>query len=213
MAREATIYAIDDDRSSLYFISQVLQEKGYSVQNFLTGEKFLEGEISGNTGCVITDLWLPGISGVEIQEELLRRGHHVPLVAISSSPDVPTVVQMVKHGAVTVLQKPLSADQLLSTVEQAVHQNQIRLEKEVLRERVRDRLSLLTERESKVLKCLMNGMSHKTISSTLDLSPRTVDRYKKSILEKMQSPTLQQLIQAIADAHSDLDDADTMAAG
>lgn len=213
MAHDAMIYAIDDDRSILYFISHVLQQNGYSVQNFSTGEKFLEGDISRNTGCVITDLWLPGISGVGIQEELLRRGHHVPLIAISSSPDVPTVVQMVKHGAMTVLQKPLSVDQLLSTVEEAIHQNQIRREKDVQRDAVRDRLSLLTERETKVLKCLMNGMPHKTISSTLDLSPRTVDRHKKSILEKMKSPTLQQLILAIAEANSDLDDADAIAAG
>lgn len=200
MDRNPNIYVIDDDASIRYLIKRVLQQKGYGIQLFPTGEMFLESNYAGNTACVITDLWLPGMNGIEIHDELLRRGHCVPVVAISSSPDVPSVVQFIKQGAVTVLQKPFSVEQLLSVVDQAVQDNEIRQVKDARVERIRNQLAMLSESEQRVMNSLFNGMSHKAISSALDVSPRTVDRYKQNILRKMESPTLQQLILTIADS-------------
>lgn len=199
LSRIPVVYVIDDDSFFLQFVESVLREEGYKVHPFLSGESFLAGGGQSPIGCVITDLGLPGMQGMEIHEELRRKRSSLSLIAVTGDPDLRTAVQMVKHGAVTFLAKPFALDEFLAAVEEGVAQSENRHAERGQWNDFRDRFSQLSENEIKVLDLLAKGQSRKVISRLLNLSPRTVDRRRRRLLETMHVASLEQLISMIAE--------------
>lgn len=194
MDQNATIYLIDDDPSIVRLVTLILTDEGYRVISFPAGEAFLAQECLSEVGCVITDLCLPGIQGSEIQSHLRRIDSHLALIVISGRADVPTAVQLMKSGAVTLLQKPFTPGDLLSAVDEGLTRNIRQLTQRRQSQEVQERLASLTDDETAVLRCLIKGMSRKVISAALKLSPRTLDRRQQSLLQKMNASTVAELI-------------------
>lgn len=199
----AIIYVIDNDASVVRFIESVLCAEGYQVEGFLSGDEFLSQPDCAEVGCVIADILLPGSQGTEIQDRLLLRRSHLALIAISGAMDVATAVRVMKHGAVTILQKPVTSDQLLSAVVDGLVQSRSQVAMQHRRDEFQRRLVLLTEDEAEILKCLVKGHSSKEISMVLNISQRTLDRRRKCLLEKMQLTTVTELVAFIAAAQTD----------
>lgn len=194
MDQSATIYLIDDDPAVVRLVTRILSDQGYRVIGFPTGEAFLALERLSEVGCVITDLYLPGIQGSEIQSHLQRIDSHLTLVVISGRADVPTAVQLMKSGAITLLQKPFTPDELLSAVDEGLARNIRQLTLHRQSQETQELLASLTEEELSVLRCLIKGMSRKVMASALNLSPRTLDRRQQSLLQKMNANSVAELI-------------------
>lgn len=194
MDQVPTIYLIDDEPAVVRLVTRFLTDSGYRVVSFASGEEFLAQERLSDVGCVISDLYLPGIHGSEIQAHLQRINSLLTLIFISGQADVPTAVQLLKSGAINLLQKPFSLDQLLSAVNEGLTLNQRRLTQLRQSQDVQERLATLNEEEISVIRCLIKGMSRKAITSALDLSPRTLDRRQQSLLQKMGVNTVSELV-------------------
>lgn len=194
MDPSATVYLIDDDPAILRLMTRVLTHEGYRVECFPSGEAFLSREDLSNVGCVIADLFLPGIQGAAIQSHLLQINSPLALIVISGQADVAAAVQLMKSGAITLLQKPISPDELLSAVAEGLTRNSHQLAQRIHLQGLKSRLADLTEDEKEVLRCMMRGLSRKEIATTLILSPRTLDRRQQSLLKKMNVESVPELI-------------------
>lgn len=194
MHENATIYLIDDDPAVVRLMTRILTDAGYRVVSFSSGEDFLAEENLSDDGCVITDLCLPGIQGTELQSHLQRVKSPLAQIVISGKADVPTAVRLMKSGAVTLLQKPFSPDELLSAVVEGLALNARQLAQSRQSQEVQKQLQSLTEDEYSVFCCLVHGMSRKSIIARLPFSPRTLDRRQQSLLQKMQVNTVAELI-------------------
>lgn len=201
MDQHATIYLIDDDASVVRLVTRILADAGYRVISFSTAEAFLTQEHLSETGCVITDLYLPGIQGTEIQSHLQNINSHLTLIGISGSADVPTAVQLMRSGAITLLQKPFTPSDLLSAVEEGLSRNLRLIAQTQQSQGMQARLAALTDEELLVLRCLLKGMSRKAIFAALNLSPRTLDRRQQSLLQKMEANSVVEMVAACAANH------------
>lgn len=196
------VYVVDDDSFFLQFVESVLRDAGFTVHGFPTGESFLRCASHAAIGCVITDLRLPGIQGMEVHEELRRNGSCLSLIAITGDPDLRTAVQMVKHGAVAFLAKPVAVDELQEAVAEGIAESEKRHAERGQWNDFRKRFSQLSDNETKVLDLLIKGQPRKVICRLLNLSPRTVDRRRRHLLETMQVGSLEELISMIGQTNS-----------
>lgn len=201
MDTNATIYLIDDEPAIVRLVTGILTNAGYRVVSFLSGEAFLAEERLSEVGCVITDLFLPGIQGMGIQAHLQRIGSPLTLIVISGLADVPTAVQLIKSGAINLLQKPFTPEDLLTAVEEGVAANLRQLTQRRRSQEIQGRLATLTEEELAITHCLVRGMSRKAVIAALNLSPRTLDRRQQSLMHKMHVETLAELIAACVVEH------------
>lgn len=201
MDREQTLYVVVNDPAFSAVLEDLLQGVGFPVHSFSTGEQFLATSELADIGCVITDLHSPSLQGITIQKELAWRGSTLSLIGISEKIQFDPVADMMKHGAIAVLKSPPNFDELLAAVKKGLEKSHARNAARHQSIQLRTRLCLLTDAERQVMKCLIRGLSHKTVSHLLDLSPRTVDRRRKSILEKSGVSTLQELVVSLAELH------------
>jgi two-component system, LuxR family, response regulator FixJ len=194
----ARVYAIEDDPLVMQFIQAVLEGAGLTVSGFPSGEAFFEVAGLADVGCVIIDLHLPGISGPEIQRRLQQAGSDLAVVVISGHADVPTAVQVMQSGAVTLLQKPYTPEALIAAVQQGLtrscgaHRQRIKVRE------IRERLSQLTSDERHVLEALLAGATNKQMAQQLVLGVRTIERHKSSVLKKMQAGSVAELASLMA---------------
>ncbi len=187
------VLVVDDDRAVLASVRSLLESCGYSVACFESAEDFLAKVSASERGCVITDLRMPGMRG----EELLRRVRDaLPLlsvVVVTGAADVSLAVRVMEDGAVTLLEKPYAPEALIAAVEKALQRANEQLKATTLRNDVSSRLSLLSDEERAVMECMLQGYPNKRISSELQLSLRTVDRRRSSVMQKMQAASLPEL--------------------
>jgi len=203
--RDAIVYVIDDDAFVVRFIEMILANNYYPVHCFSSGKDFLAEPDHARVGCVIADLQLPGASGTEIQSQLQHRKSCLSVIFISGFADVPTAVRLMKHGAVTVLQKPFTPEQLLEAVQEGLAESQRRFVRQSQIEDIQFRLAQLTEDEAQILHCLLKGRSQKAMSSALNLSMRTLNRRQHSLLKKMKAASVSEMITILAESHSGSD--------
>ena len=200
MDQDATIYLIDDDPAIVRLVTAILVDAGCRVISFSTAEAFLSQDQLSTIGCVITDLYLPGILGTEIQSHLQNIGSDLTLIGISGNADVPTAVQLMKSGAITLLQKPFTPSALLAAVEEGLSRNLRLIAQNQQSHLIQTRLTNLTDEEQQVLRCLVKGMSRKAMFATLNLSPRTLDRRQQTLLQKMAVNSVAELVAVCARA-------------
>ena len=193
---DATVFVIDDDASVRDSISLILSLKGMRTQLFSSAEDFLEAYRPEWRGCVLTDLQMPGMSGLELQKTLQERGILLPVVVLTAYGDVPTTRVAMKGGAFDFLEKPINDDVLLDVLKNAIREDIHRHDAERVEDALRSRLARLTAREREVLDLLVEGLSHRDIAARLTISPRTVEVYKARMMEKLQCRSLAELIRA-----------------
>lgn len=190
---DLTVYLIEDDPAVLNSLSSLLYAAGHRVRSFESAEHFLVSLPENPAGCVITDIRLTGMSGIELQQRMKHSGVPLPVVVVSGFASVPVAVEMMQNGAVTLLQKPFQPEQLLGAVDQALQQFRNGRQQQELVESINRRLNLLNEEERGVMALMVQGRANKEISATLTISPRTVDRRRSQVLEKMQVQSVPEL--------------------
>jgi RNA polymerase sigma factor (sigma-70 family) len=193
---DSQVFLVDDDdayRRSLRFL---LESSGFAVRDYPSAEAFLRDYRPGTPGCLVLDLRMPGLSGIELQEQLRHDGVELPIIFITGHGDVPVSVQAMKSGALDFLEKPFDDAQLVERIREAFELDAQWRERRRERERIAERLGRLTRRETEVLSLLVQGLSNKEIAERLEVSHRTVEVHRARIMHKMEAGSLAELVQA-----------------
>lgn len=196
-ALEKTVYVVDDDESVRTALSRSLEKRGYIVQCYDSGDGFLQSYQSGQTGCLVLDVRMPGMSGLELQEHLIDKHPSLPIIFVTGHGDIPMSVRAMKNGAFEFLEKPYSVDSLQQHIELAIEKSVGLLEQETYTTEINQRFDKLTARELDVMRLLVAGIannSNKEIARELDISHRTVDDHRARIMSKMQARSLAELV-------------------
>jgi RNA polymerase sigma factor (sigma-70 family) len=188
------VYVIDDDMSVRRAIGRLLESEDYSVELLTGAREFLAQAPHTGPSCVILDLNLPGLNGLELQEALVGRGRAEQVIFITGGASVPTCVQAMKAGAVDYLPKPFQDENLLSAVNRALERSSEQWLQRSQRKEVRDRLATLTPREFDVLKCVIAGMLNKQIASQLGTTEGTIKVHRGRVMEKMGATSVAELV-------------------
>lgn len=191
------VYVVDDDpvaRRSVAFLVGILD---VDVCQLETAEAFLEAYRPGVAGCLILDVRMPGMSGMELQAEMQRRGLEIPVIFVSGHGDIPMAVRAVQAGALDFLTKPYSDQDLLDRVNRALQMDRERQQRKRQQSALIARHALLTQREQEVLRLIVDGMTNKQIAISLDISIKTVETHRARVMEKMRVDNLAGLCAAI----------------
>jgi len=191
---DPTVFVVDDDASIRDALSLLISLKGLKASVFSSAEDFLAVYDSQWRGCLLTDLQMPGIGGLDLQMTLRERGIVLPVVVLTAHGDVATTRAALKNGAVDFLEKPVDDDVLVDVLRNAIRIDFERYSAHVQRTETRTRLGRLTPRELDVLELLADGLQHREIAERLAISPRTVEVYKARMMEKLQCRTLAEIV-------------------
>jgi FixJ family two-component response regulator len=194
-----TVFLVDDDASVRDSAALLLSLRGYRTALFANAEDFLRACQPSWTGCLVTDLRMPGISGLELQAKLLARGIALPVIVITAHGDVASARAAFRSAAVDFLQKPYDDDQLVEAIEAAFARERGRLALAVETQRRTQAVSDLSEREREVVRLMTRGLSHREIGQQLGISPRTVEAHKARLMRKLGVANLAELIRLAGD--------------
>ena len=192
--QDGTVFLIDDDPGVRDALSLLLSLKGMSIRPFATAESFIEAYQPESAGCVLTDLRMPGMTGLELQATLTARHIHVPLVVLTAHGDVATARAALKNGAFDFLEKPVDDELLVEVLRNALRVDRERRTATSSRSAADARLERLTTREREILALLAAGHQNREIAAQLAISPRTVEVHKARIMEKLDCHSLAELI-------------------
>lgn len=190
-----TAYVVDDDESIRSLWRWLLDSHGIAVQTFATAAEFIASVRPDPAGCLLLDLRLPGMSGLELQQHLKRQGCEIPIVFVTGHGDVPTAVNALKDGAVDFVEKPFSYREVLAIVERAFRRDAELREQRLRRAEVEARVAALTERERELLRRVIDGKQNRVIAAELDISMKTVEFHRARMMEKMGVASVAELVQ------------------
>jgi FixJ family two-component response regulator len=191
---QATVYVVDDDPSVRAGLARLLKSVGLPAKTFASALEFLEQAVAGEPGCVIVDLRLPAMSGLELQEQLHARNLDLPVIFLTAFGTVPASVRALKRGALDFLEKPVDDQVLLDAVSQALEWDRENRLKQAEVKAIQDRLTSLTPREYEVLTLIITGMLNKQVAYELGTTEKTIKVHRARILEKMNCESLAQLV-------------------
>ena len=194
---DSTVFVVDDDPAMRESLSFLMGSVGIRVKTFEDAQTFLDQHDSGDRGCLVLDVRMPGMSGLELQEHLIQQGISLPVVMVTGYGDVPMAVRALKSGALDFIEKPFTDQELLDRVNEALHVDERLRRLEEKRSLFDSRVSRLTERESQVMRLVVDGKSNKLIAHELGLSPKTVEVHRSRVMDKMEAGSLAQLLRLV----------------
>jgi len=194
MSTKPTVSIVDDDILIRILLREVLEAAGYRVETHDSAETFLATFDPDNPGCIILDVFMPGIDGLQLQKLISAEGNISPVIFLSAADEVPIATEAMRTGAVDFLQKPVVPELLLQRVEDAMEADMKNRYEELQRSHLQQLASRLTPRELEVVKWLVRGKSNKAIALILGISSRTVEIHRKNAMEKMQADSLADLV-------------------
>jgi two-component system response regulator FixJ len=196
MSRNSKVYVIDDDAAMRDSLDFLLGSAGFDVQLFDSAQIFLEAFPALGAGCVVTDVRMPGIDGIELLRLLNSDSspRKLPVIVMTGHGDVPLAVEAMKQGALDFLEKPFEDDRLVSMIETALSMAEGGAKNEAVTDEIAARVASLTTRERQVMQGLVAGQSNKVIAREYDISPRTVEVYRANVMTKMQAASLSELV-------------------
>jgi len=189
-----TVFVIDDDALVRSAIEDLLRSVGLQVETFGSTQEFLRSKRPDAPGCLVLDVRLPGLSGLEFQHTLIESGVHLPIIFISGHGDIPMSVRAMKLGAVEFLTKPLREQELLDVIQMGIERDRLRRQEAKVVAELRERFDSLTSREREVLSLVITGRPNKQIAFQLDLSEMTVKVHRSQIMRKMRAKSLVDLV-------------------
>lgn len=201
---DATVFVVDDDEGVRESLSALLQASGFAAEAFGEGAGFLRSVGPSRRGCVLLDVRLPDMNGLEVLTELAGRGVRLPVVMITAYADVALAVAAMRAGATDFLEKPYAEEALLTSVRSALRRDAEEADAADDARRINDRLAELTPREREVLDRLLVGRQNKQIAYDLGISPRTVEIHRAHVMEKMAAGSLSQLVRQILMVRGDI---------
>src|SRR6266566_6945035 len=194
MLRDRCVYIVDDDEAVRDSLSVLLESKAYAVRSFLSAPKFLAAAPSLPVGCLIADIRMPEMDGLELQQRLIERALPFPLIVITGHGDVPLAVRAMKAGAMDFIEKPFAAEIILNSAAAALARLAEPGDQDPLTATATAKLALLTPREREVLQGLLAGLPNKSIAYDLAISPRTVEIHRARVMDKMGARSLSELV-------------------
>lgn len=189
-----TVFVIDDDASIRKSLSRLLRSAGYTTEAFASAEEFLGRDHFNGIGCLLLDVQMPGLSGMDLQKELNKADYHMPIIFITGHGDIPISVEAMKEGAVDFLTKPFDDKELLQAVEKAIEKDTSAraVYDEALE--IRRRIELLTLRENEIFRHIITGMLNKQIALKLDIAEKTVKVHRGRVMEKLCVDSVAELV-------------------
>jgi two-component system, LuxR family, response regulator FixJ len=194
MPNDTTVHVIDDDEAVRESLEFLLRTAHFQVRTYDSAVAFLKALPAGVSGCVITDVRMPEMSGIDLLRRLKELGLAAPVIVITGHGDVPLAVEAMKIGAADFLEKPFDEEALLASVRAALSRVQQDAGREAERTALHERLAALSQREREVLEGLVAGYPNKTIAYDLGISPRTVEIYRANVMTKMKAASLSELV-------------------
>ncbi len=196
MAQSGKVCVIDDDSAMRDSLDFLLGSAGFSVRLFDSAQSFLNELPGMDVGCVLTDIRMPGIDGIELLRQLnsASPARKLPVIVMTGHGDVPLAVEAMKLGALDFLEKPFEDDRLVGMIETALSRNDSGSKSEAITADIAARVATLSQRERQVMQGLVTGQSNKVIAREYDISPRTVEVYRANVMTKMQAGNLSELV-------------------
>jgi len=194
MTAEDCVYVVDDDEAVRDSLSALLEANGYTSRAFSSAQEFLAAAPTLRPGCVIADIRMPGMDGLEMQQRLIERALSFPLIVITGHGDVPLAVRAMKAGALDFIEKPFAAETILDSAKSALAHVAAPRQQNALAGVAMARLEALSPREREVLEGLLAGLPNKSIAYDLGISPRTVEIHRARVMDKMGARSLSELV-------------------
>jgi len=194
MTTKGHVYVIDDDAAMRDSLNFLLDSAGFGVTLFDDAQAFLDALPGLTFGCVVSDVRMPGIDGIELLKRMKAQQSPFPILIMTGHGDVPLAVEAMKLGAVDFLEKPFEDDRLTVMIESAIRQAEPTARSEAVAQDIAARVASLSPRERQVMEGLIAGLSNKLIAREYDISPRTIEVYRANVMTKMQANSLSELV-------------------
>jgi len=199
---KATVFVVDDDQAMRNSLKWLIESVGVQVESFSSADDFLAQYHPGRAGCLVLDVRMPGMSGLDLQEYLLQKNIRIPVVIITGHGDVPMAVRAMKGGAVDFIEKPFNDEVLLDAIRRAIAFEEQQRSHHSEHLQIQERLAHLTPREHEVMVMVTEGKSNKEIANSLGVSAKTIEAHRARVMEKMQAGSLAELVRMVLAVHS-----------
>ena len=199
-AQPATVYVVDDDSSTRELLSFLMKRNGLAVEVFPDAPSFLAAYRADCPGCLVLDLDMPGMSGLDLQQYLKEQGVLMPVIFLSGRADIPKAVQAVREGAIDFIEKPFDYKHVLERVRDCLERDRVARSRRDRKRLVCERLGQLTQREREVLDLVVGGRMNREIAEALDISIKTVEAHRARLMEKLEVSSVVELVQAVVAA-------------
>ncbi|MGB5201397.1 MAG: response regulator FixJ [Sedimenticolaceae bacterium] len=191
---KSTVFVVDDDQAMRNSLKWLIESVGVQVESFASADEFLAEYQPGRSGCLVLDVRMPGMSGLDLQEYLVEHNIQIPAVIITGHGDVPMAVRAMKSGAIDFIEKPFNDEVLLDAIRRAIAYEEQQRSHYSENLRVQERLAHLTPREREVMEMVTDGRSNKEIANSLGVSAKTIEAHRARVMEKMQAGSLAELV-------------------
>jgi RNA polymerase sigma factor (sigma-70 family) len=197
MSRELTVFVVDDDQAMRNSLKWLIESVGMQVETFDSAQAFLDAYYPARGGCLLVDVRMPGMSGLELQAYLTRREIGIPVIIITGHGDVSMAVKSMKVGAVDFIEKPFDDEELLNSIRNALQHDQKQRALRAQRNDIAARVAELTPREYEVMSMVTDGKSNKEIAAELGVSAKTVEVHRARMMDKMRADSLAELVRMV----------------
>ena len=194
MSKQATVFVVDDDQAMRNSLKWLIESVGLTVKTYASADEFINDYYPGRAGCLLLDVRMPGMSGLELQEQFVEQQIKIPIIIITGHGDVPMAVRAMKAGAVDFIEKPFNDELLLESIRNALIKDVDQRTVQSARADIATRLAHLTPREHEVMEMVTSGRANKDIAKTLGVSSKTVEAHRARVMEKMQASSLAELV-------------------
>ncbi len=195
--KEPTVYIVEDDDAVRDSLQLLLESVGMPVATFPRADAFLDAYHSDMAGCLVLDIRMPGINGMELQRKLNTQHSTLPIIFVTGHGDVPMAVEAMQQGAVDFIQKPYREQELLDKIQQAMEMDAEHRQQLQEQHKIQERIDALTPREAEVMELMVEGKANKAIAFDLDISQRTVEIHRARVMDKMDAKSLAQLVRKV----------------
>ena len=195
-----TVFVVDDDNSTRELLAWLMKRNGLAFEAFPDARSFLESYETERPGCLVLDLNMPGMNGLDLQQYLKEQGVLLPVIFLSAGADIPKAVRAVREGAVDFIEKPFDYKRVVELVRVCLERDRVLRAGRERRKSMSDRLGQLTQREREVLDLVVAGKHNREIAEALDISIKTVEAHRARLMEKLEVGSLAELVQAVVAA-------------
>lgn len=202
--QDPTVFIVDDDDAVRESLAFLMKSVGIKAEVFPSAQSFLDSYSAERAGCLVLDIRMPGMSGLELQDVLNKKGALLPIIFITGHGDVPMAVKAIKEGAADFVQKPFRDQELIDRIREVLDEDASTRADKLVRHEILRRIESLTEREREVMEQVVSGKANKVVAIDLNVSQRTVEIHRANVMDKMKARSLAQLVRFVMKARGEI---------